>query len=265
VKKYLQTLKQSFLNYFEYRGSILSSMLMGFLGLVFSYFIWRKIFLENETVGVYNLNSLITYYLLARIFAGFFNERVTRHYEKWIKEGDLSNILLKPVNPNIYLFSKELGSRIFVTCLTMIIFLIPVILIRDLRLNIILNLSKLLWLLAFIVLSNIFLFLFYWSLGCLAFWMTTTAGLRNVTLNLLRILRGSFFPLDLAPVMLQKIFSFLPFQYALFYPLKLLTENKTLPENLKGIYILLVFILTFYTLSLFLWRKGLKTYESIGN
>ena len=83
-------------------------------------------------------------------------------------------------------------------------------------------------------------------------------------MQIIGILRGSWFPLDLAPLVFQRIISFLPFYYVAFYPVKILTSVTTGQENLRGIAILMVYIFLFGLGAAVLWKRGLKIYSAVG-
>lgn len=206
----------------------------------------------------------MTYYLLTGIFLGFFNEKIIKHFERWVNEGQLSQLLVKPVNASLFLFFRRTGQRLAVTIISTIIFIIPVITIPAIRNTINFTLPTLLWLVIFSLLSNLFLYIFYWVLGNLAFWLINLDGVRNVTVNLINILKGLWFPLDLAPQAFQNILSLLPFQYVMFYPIKIITSERSQAENIKGLTVLSVSIILMLILSRFLWKKGLKRYDSVG-
>lgn len=264
MKKYFQVFKVSLSNVFEYRTDIGSSFLMYLLGIGFSFFLWHALMKEHTNVGNYNLNSIMTYYLLTGIFIGFFNERTAKHFENWISEGSLAQVLIKPVKVATYLFSKELGQRMGIVLIGGLISILPILFFPSLRSVIDITLLKITIFAIFSILSNIFLFIFFWTIGVLSFWLISTRGIRNVTVNLFHILKGSWFPLDLAPQAFQNILSLLPFQYAMFYPIKILTSDIPMNDHLKGITVLVISIILFAIIANLLWRKGIKSFSSVG-
>jgi ABC-2 type transport system permease protein len=84
-------------------------------------------------------------------------------------------------------------------------------------------------------------------------------------MNLLRILKGNWFPLDLAPMWFQNILSILPFQYSLFYPIKIITSYIPIENHIKGILVLVFSIILLMVIIRYLWFKGIKRYDSVGN
>jgi len=265
VKKYLLSAKTSVLNAFEYRSFVISSILMHLLGVGAIFFLWNKLIRDYTTVGNYNLTTIMTYYLLTGLFIGFFSDRTAKNYDNWIRSGGLSFFLVKPIKVILHLFFKELGSRIGVILMTTVAFALPIIAIPSIRNTLVITPSSIFWLICFSVLSNLFLYLFFWTIGSLSFWMVGTGGIRNIIGNLIRILRGSWFPLDLAPMWFQNILALLPFQYAMFYPIKILTDPPSHAENIKGLAVLGISILVFALLAKWIWDRGVKRFDSVGN
>lgn len=264
MRKYFQVFKTSLLNVYIYRGNVLSSLLMNLLGIGALYFIWQKITKDYGSVGDYSINSIMSYYLLSGLFIGFFNARITRRYEEMIRLGLLGNTLIKPVNEILFIFFDRLGQKIGVIIFTIFTFGLPALAISSIRNTIICTPQSMFWLILYAVSSNVFLYIFYWFFGCFAFWILDTGGIRNVLNNLTKILKGHWFPLDLGPVAFQKVMSFLPFQYAMYYPIKIITTNTETNENIKGIIILTSYSILLLLLSLYLWKRGLRRYESVG-
>ena len=264
MKKYFLVFKTSFLNALEYRADISSNLLMHLLGLAVFYFIWSRILTENTSIGTYDFNSMVTYYMLSGLFIAFFNSRTTKAMEHGIKDGGLANLLIKPINELMYIFFEELGKRLFVIVLTTIIFSLPIVLIPNVRNTVDFSLNAIIWVLILSALSNIFLFIFYWSLGWLSFWFKSTAGVRNIIENLQSILKGTWFPIDIAPIFIQNILSILPFQYTRYFLIKILLNDTPKYLYTKGILVLTIYTSFFTCFGLLLWKKGLKRFESVG-
>jgi ABC-2 type transport system permease protein len=237
---------------------------MYLLGVGTMFFLWNKLIKDNITIGSYNLSSIMAYYLLSGLFISNFNARTTKHFEKLIQHGELNAILIKPLSTSLYLFFREIGVRFGVNIFTFLIFFSLVVIIPGIRTNIEITLYTMSWSLIFFILSNVFLYLFFWTLGTLAFWVITTSGLRNISMNLINILKGQWFPLDIAPAFFQRIMALLPFQYSMFYQIQILTGKSDPSTNVQGVAILILSILLLSILAALLWSRGLRKYESVG-
>jgi ABC-2 type transport system permease protein len=72
---------------------------------------------------------------------------------------------------------------------------------------------------------------------------------------------GAMFPLDMLPLVWQKVMLFTPFPYLLFVPLKIYLGSSTTYLQLFGSF---VWVVILGLLAKFIWNKGIKSYEAEG-
>lgn len=265
MRKYWISLKNSFQSRLEYRGKLLSDAFVLLWGFAITFFLWRKLTSDYTNVGRYDFYGIVAYYLLGGIFRVFSTTETSKLFEIWVREGRLSDLLLKPFSPVTALFFNQVGSLFAALLLNLAIFVPPLFLIAGLRSSIFITLIKLLWVMIFIILYYIFGLFFYFLVGTLSFWTVSLSGIRNSVNQFLNIVKGHWIPLDLAPMAVQKILSFLPFQYAFFYPIKILTSNElAVSDHLRGVVVLIVSIVATVLIDRFLWFKGLRRYSAVG-
>jgi len=75
---------------------------------------------------------------------------------------------------------------------------------------------------------------------------------------------GKLFPLDILPIMLQKIIYLTPFPYLSFVQIQLFLNRLNSQDILKHTVILVFWIFILGTITNKIWKKGLKSYESVG-
>lgn len=262
MKKYLHIFKLSLLATFEYRFKIFSSLVSSLIGIFVIFYIWTKITNDSGPVGNYDNYAILTYFGLSALTSVFFNGRTSMKLSSIIRAGTLGKILLKPINNIAYFFFEELGTRIAVTVMIYFLILPVIFFIPQIRDRI--TLSHVHWYFLYILFINIFLFGFYWTVGNVSFYWIDISGLENTVYNIVRIFRGSWFPLDLAPAGIQKIFFMLPFSYVIYYPAKLLTKGFQPDDISQGIFVLAGFSILCYVIGFILWNRGLKKYENVG-
>lgn len=264
MKKYINIIKMTSQRIYEYRGMLYSIITMQLLGIGVKIIIWHKLFSDYESIGDYDFKQMVTYYLLGGLFGDYLRKSTTREFEEWIRKGNLSNFLIKPLNPILYLLSKQLSQHFSILFIRLSTFFIPFLLFSFFRNALVININTIVATSIIFILANTFLFIFYWLLGSMAFWMINLDGLRNITKNLLRLLQGRWFPFDLAPLVFQNIMKFLPFQYILFFPIQILLGQVENYDIFLGIEVLSVSILLVLILAKFVWNRGLKKYDSVG-
>lgn len=101
-------------------------------------------------------------------------------------------------------------------------------------------------------------------IALLAFWITELRGLFEVVEVLILILGGALMPLSLYPEFLEKIASFLPISYVIYYPIIAMQGQLTNIEILKVIGLQLIWITILGFIYQRVWRAGVKQYSAIG-
>lgn len=262
MKKYWAVFKITWQNSVEYRLEFLAHMIRGLIYLVVLIFIWRAIFNQVNSFGGYTLPTMITYLVMVR-FLHFANRgNVARMVSREIKEGDLSTYLAKPISYLKLWFSFFWADRLFDAVFRFLLFFGFLFLLPDFF-----NLpspDRLLWFILFLPISLLFNFIVNVLLASFAFWVTdirlfsTTVGLT------FGFLSGELMPIDIMPGFLRKLAAFLPFQYTLYFPVKIYQGTLSGWEMLKGFAFALVWLLIAYWLLTVFWQRGLKRYEAIG-
>lgn len=264
MKKYIYIFKTTIQTYLEYRAEIATKLLLTLVGLGINLFLWQTVIDENNTVGKYNFPAISAYYLLISIFSSIQSKSVAKHLEKFVRDGFLSTFLLEPSSVFLNLLFREVAQILFQFAITIVIFSSPFLLFQGIRERLIISPFTVGLVVLYIILTISFNFVFNFFLGCWSFWVVKSSGIRNVIMQTIGILRGSWFPLDLAPMIFQKVVSFLPFYYVAFHPVKILTSSTTGYENFRGIILLIAYIAVFGLSSAVVWKKGLKIYSAVG-
>jgi len=101
--------------------------------------------------------------------------------------------------------------------------------------------------------------------GFMAFWFTEIWWLIG-TLEVMNLLFSGFMiPVDLMPSTFQKISAWLPFQYLVYFPTKVLLGEFEPNQILKAITIQLFWLVIITCLARWVWRRGVKSYTAYGN
>ena len=103
----------------------------------------------------------------------------------------------------------------------------------------------------------------HWMFAMICFWTDRASALERLLLIPYLFLSGLVAPLDAFPDLMRKIALFTPFPYILSFPSNLLAGEKV--ELINGFSSLIVWGIIFYTISYFLWKKGLRKYSGMGS
>ena len=75
---------------------------------------------------------------------------------------------------------------------------------------------------------------------------------------------GSLFPIDILPVLAQKIIMATPFPYMIFFPVEVYLGKITGPALIQGFLISFVWVAILLFAMKFVWDRGLKSYQALG-
>jgi len=263
VQKYLTLFGLSWQKQLEVRSDFFFERIRSIAILFSLYFLWSALLANQTGVLGYSRDQLLTYVLMMTLLRAFVLGCVTDRLPQEIAKGNLSDVLLRPISHLGYWATQDaanktlnLVSAFFEVLLFMVLvqapFYIPKSLIQ--------------W--GGFILSTfggiIIYFQFSYLLGVMGFWTSQSWGPRFCFEVILEFCAGAYFPIDILPETFQKVLSFLPFPYLIFYPLSIYLERV---EGRAILTCLLAQIFWIGILSFrihFLWKKGLRKYAAEG-
>ncbi len=256
-------IKNTWGEYLEYRLNFVMWRLRNVLRLVVIYFLWWAVFNAQTKIFDYDQTKILTYILLSSFVASLVFATRTQDIGQEISQGDLSNLLLKPINPFYYWLARDIGDKtlnisfsILEITLLFLILKPPFFIQRDFIFLFLVAVA--------LILSISLYFLISLLISFFGFWTNSVWGPRLLLFIILEFLAGSLFPLDILPSLIYKILEFSPFSYLLFFPLKIYLGQVNIIFVIKGLMVSLTWFIIFYFLVQRVWRKGLKIYEAYG-
>ncbi|MDR1588607.1 MAG: ABC-2 family transporter protein [Oscillospiraceae bacterium] len=249
----------------EYRFDFLMSIASCAFTLIVLTTLWRAIFSNSgaEKLYGYSFQQMLFYVISSTLLSKMITTDIMNVISNDIKDGGLNKFLVQPFSYSKYRLSVLLGEK---TCeaLIILILIIALLIILPLASNSIIGFSSFLLSLIPILLSTLLNFYLSFILATLAFWVTDTFYL-NFGLNVvILILSGAIFPIDVLPKMIVNISRFLPFQYIIFFPVKVLTGNYLTRELSLGILIQVGYILILGIASKLFWNYGVSKHIAVG-
>lgn len=262
MNKYWAVFKVNWQKSFEYRGNFIGHMILGVITFFVMYFIWNAVFKGRVYFGTYTFQTMMTYVLMTKFLHFTSRSNVARDIGDEIKSGYLSSYLLKPVSYLRWWFSSFLADRSFELFLRLIMVLVFVTILPGIFL--IPKMENFILFFLYIGLALFINFLVNIFIAGFAFWVTDVRLFRSTIIMVVDFLAGGLVPLDVMPDFLKKISLFLPFQYTTYFPIKIFQGSLSLNEVLSGIFISIIWSLFLSFFLYYIWRKGLKRYEAIG-
>lgn len=248
----------------EYRMEFVLSLIGWFVRLLISLFIWNAVFQHQQKIGNYDLQAIMVYFFLMQIVIALVYSRIGFQVGQDIHTGDFSQYLTKPVSYSLYqimyemsknLFKSLIGALLFLTLLAIAFpsFITSFPLIR-------LPVIALTLLLAYLM--SAFLSL---CIGYSGFWLTDSNRLMYVYFAITTAISGITAPLDLFPPTMAQIMHYLPFTYIFYYPTKVMQGGLSNEQVIFVLGVQIFFTLLLAAFSYFLYRRGIKKYEAVGN
>lgn len=267
VKKYWHVLGIGIQNHLTYRVNFLARTLFGFIPLLAMIFMWRTIYEgkgANASVGVYTLSEMISYYLLVTIVDAL----TAVSDDDWqiaadIKDGNISQFLLKPVDYLAYRLTLFFAGRL----IYMAVALVPLVLfIFFLRKYFVLPAD---WTAAgafaiSVVLTALLQFFMSYAMAMLAFWVLEVSTFIFILYAFEYIASGHLFPLDILPPAAAQALFYTPFPYQLFFPVSIYMGKTTGSDIAIGLLIQFGWVVAAYFAARFAWSRGIRRYGAVG-
>jgi len=249
---------------FVYRWNFLLRSLFSVIPLIGTVFVWRSVCEQGAGLSEYNLSAIVFYFVAVMVV----DNLASPTEDEWriaaeIREGQISALLIKPLNHLAYRLSLFGAYRFLYSLVTL-----PVVasILWILREHLQLPQNALTWpLFALSVLGSALLqFFIAYSLAMLAFWILEVSTLIFILYSFEYFLSGHVFPLDLLSPGLQSALQWTPFPYELFFPVQILLERLS-PEALRhGFCMQLFWVCVMGCTARFLWNLGVRKYQAVG-
>lgn len=263
MNKYIRAARNTWEEALSYRFSFMMWRFRNLVGLLSIYFLWYAVIPQGTTAFGYNQSSILTYVLLTSLVGAIVMSNRSYMIGDEINNGNLSNFLLQPINYFMYWFSKDVGDKLM-NIFFSIGELFLVILILKPTFFIQTKPEFILLFLLCVFLAIILYFFINILLGMVGFWSPDFWAPRFIFVILLGFFAGEYFPLNILPDYLYKIFEMLPFYYLIYFPIKIYLGQVSVINSLTGMVILILWIIFFAVITNLVWRKGLRAYSAQG-
>jgi ABC-2 type transport system permease protein len=265
VKKYWHVINIGIQNTLVYRVNFLFRSLFGLIPLFATISLWRAIYVgpEQEVAG-YTLGQMVSYYLVVTLV-----DMLTAVAEDdWqiaadIKDGNISQFLLKPIDYLSYRLCLFGAGRVTYTTVALVPVTVFILFHRE---YFVLppDAATLGWFAVSIVLTALLQFFISYTMALLAFWVLEVSTFIFIVFAFEYIAGGHLFPLDILPPGLAQALSFTPFPYQLFFPVKIYLGRATGEALYQGLIIQACWVAAAYGLARLMWRRGTRRYSAVG-
>lgn len=267
MKKYWHVINIGIQNNLTYRFNFLARTIFGLIPLIAVLYVWRTIYAgkgPDSSVGTYTLAQMISYYLLVTVVDAL----TAVNEDDWqiaadIKDGNISQFLLKPIDYLLYRFCLFLSGRVtyiavtaiplalFILCLSKYFVLPP-------------NWTAFGCFLISVTMTAMLQFFTSYAMAMLAFWVLEVSTFIFILFAFEYIASGHLFPLDILPHRLEQVLYFTPFPYQLYFPVSVYMGKSAGLELMRGLLIQALWVAFAYSIARFAWNRGIKKYSAVG-
>ena len=259
MNKYLYSGVNAFYGRLAYRGNFIAGLFNLMIQIGLSIFMWLAIyrFSDSTEIAGMSVSQMMVYLLIVNLLSLLFTFSPLFRLGELIHSGKLTAYLLRPINIFGQGLFEYFGENLFYVVIFLVLFLIfsPLI-----------HVSAGLTCLAVVgtLLTVVMFYLMITLLGISGFWLIQLWPLRSVLSAMYLLLGGRYFPLQSLPQQYSWLtynpFSLAGNELSMMYLGKI--DAYQLMLNLSAV---ISWIVLFTIIIYFLWKKGLRHYEGVGN
>lgn len=261
MKKYLALIKIQFKANFCYKVSTVAGIIVGILQVYVMYYIWSEVYKNTDTIVGFNKTQVVTYFIFGVVLYRLIEFGITLKVSDLVKTGEISLLIIKPINFVRNLFFDSVGTLAANLCTTVF----PVAVFSCIFFSMYLQTSVVSWL-AFILSTFIAIAISIYIdiiFGLFTFWTENGWGLRVIRQAVIKLFSGAVIPLAFMPGWFNILTDFLPFKSLIDTPINIYL-NKCTTDTVWKIGIQLMWLVILMVLSGLLYRKIVKRIDING-
>ena len=262
MSKYLEFFRLSWSEVLSYRTSFVMWRFRQFLLSFMALSVWAAVYQSNSSAFGYSQAELFSYIFLTTLLQNIILTTALNGLSGFIYSGDLSNLLVKPLNILGYLISRDVADKLFNILFTigetiLLWFIFKPTLIWP-------NIESLPLFIMSIIFGVVLTFCLQVIFGSIGFWSPDTWGPRFLFYILVDLTSGKLFPLDVLPKAVQTILFLTPFPYFTYAQVQFALGRFTFQEAWHAFGTLTLWMVILISFTFFLWKKGMNQYQAAG-
>jgi len=228
--------------------------------------LWRAVFSQSSQTLVYGFSfqQMVTYTLLCNVIPKITRASFEYEMAEDVKMGGIGRFLVAPISYFGYLFFAFLGANAVNLTLALVVILVASRLIPFGSVSAGAHSAHLLAFTGALGVALILNFLFFFLIGLASFWTVEAWGVFEAARILVLILSGGIFPLEIFGSYWRNVFLWLPFPYAVYFPIQVITARLTTEAILHGLLLQVVWALLLGVVAIHLWKRGTRRLVTVG-
>jgi ABC-2 type transport system permease protein len=223
--------------------------------------LWSSVAREAP-FGHFGQREFVAYFLLTLIVRLLTGTWVVWEMNMEIKDGTLSQRLLRPVHPFIVYATDNVAALPLRALVSFPIAVVVLLTVGGSQLT----RDPMLWMLAPLAVTGAWLISFaaMLAIGSLGLFWESSIAVWDLWFSLYFVFSGYLFPLSFFPSWLGRWVAGSPFPYTLAFPVEVMLGLTSRTQALTGLLYQWAYGVAFLVLSVFLWRRGLERYAAYG-
>ncbi|HFI0933037.1 TPA: ABC transporter permease [Streptococcus suis] len=224
MRKYLYMTRLTMMTALQYKAFFLASFVSVLARILVSLFVWKTIFFTQPEVNGYNLQTFTTYIIFASLLASLNSFSIGEDLSYSILQGQIAGQFLRPYSFILSLFFKDLGTKLIELFKFLVVFLLILLVQSDFYLP---DGKTILVFLLSAILGMFIVQLLDLAFGFATFFTVNAWGVMLLRMGLFNLSSGALLPLSFYPEKVEKVLSFMPYNYAINVPISILLGRET--------------------------------------
>ena len=244
-----------------YRASGLIWILTDLTTAVTMPLVWAKASAGGAIQG-FSTSDFVLYYLCLLLLGSFITSHIMWELAMEIKEGQFTNMLVRPVSFYQFTFLRNLSWRIIRTCLFLPFFFVLLWAYHGYLGGAHVYLGWEFW--VAVLLGHLVSFTVVMMMSMIALFTQEAMSIFELYYVPMLFLSGQLFPIAVLPDWARFLGKLFPFYYTTGAPTEILIGRVSGPQALQTLGMQAVWIAIAYLLSRLLWSRGLRHYTGVG-
>lgn len=246
----------------QYRVNLWIWSLASILQIVISLAVWRAVARAGDgSVAGYAASEFVGYFLVLLVVREMTYTGVPWRFEDWVRDGTLASRLLRPRHPLLYFFASDIAFRVYSG---MVIFPAAIVLGFAFNGRVDATPTSVALTVLLVPVATVTRLMADSIVACSAMWFVRINGIRGMYYLVMLFLGGQFAPLSVLPERFEQVARWLPFYWMLGYPVELAIGRAPIADAWFGLGALLGWLLALWLVLQFVWARGVRAHESVG-
>jgi len=252
---------------FAYKGRFYLYILRKFIGMFIYYYLWMAIYASSGSgvLGGFTRTEMIVYVFLSYTISDVIMVDISSEIGRDVIDGNVAMNLIKPIDYRMNLVFKSFGIMLYRLVIPALFIWCGLEIYKVVNLDVVpINFTTAVCFLCSLFLSFLLYVFFDYCFGMLAFVTTYLFGMNIIKNAVLNFLTGKLIPISFFPLVLQRIFEFLPFTAMTYVPTMIYLGKYTGKEVAFELGKQVFWVVIFYVVGSILWKKISKRLIILG-